>query len=77
MNDLVLPVNALSILADLKVQAMLFDMDIDIETVSLTEAVKQPKPAIWLTMWKDRVNQADEGAEAPGQNLGEQDDRHN
>lgn len=42
---------------DLQVQAMLFDMDIDIETWSLT-----PKKKIeytWLDRWLDKLNNSD------------------
>lgn len=45
-------------IADLKIQAMLFDMDIDYETMSLVP--KQTyKEAVWLTRWKDKQADAD------------------
>lgn len=44
--------------ADLKIQAMLFDMDIDIETWSL---VKRPvyKEAFWITNWREKLANSD------------------
>ena len=43
---------------DLKIQAMLFDMDIDWETMTLiTKAKKQPKT--WLDKFKERQNESD------------------
>lgn len=56
---------------DLKIQAMMFDMDIDIETWALVPKSTYREP-FWLTNWKDKVNQGDSGAESPDQNLGEQ-----
>lgn len=43
---------------DLKIQAMLFDMDIDIETWSLVEKHKDETPA-WLKRWKDKNDASD------------------
>lgn len=40
-------------LADLTIQAMLFDMGIDLETASLTPKVKDPTP-IWIRKWRDK-----------------------
>lgn len=60
------PDNFLKVYADLKIQSMLFDMNIDIETMSLTETVKHEKKP-WLDRWKDKMNQADNGAESPEQ----------
>lgn len=45
-------------LADLQVQAMIFDMDIDIETWSLTPRQKHQE-ADWLTQWKEKVANGD------------------
>jgi len=39
---------------DLKIQAMLFDMDIDWETASLVPKRKVEKT--WLDKWKDKLN---------------------
>lgn len=43
---------------DLLVQAMLFDMDIDIETWSLVQKDNYQEP-FWLTRWKDKENGKD------------------
>lgn len=44
--------------ADLQIQAMLFNMDIDIETWSLVPKVKHQEPK-WLANWKDKVSEGD------------------
>lgn len=45
-------------LADLKVQAMMFDMDIDIETWSLVPKVKSEQP-FWITRWREKEANSD------------------
>lgn len=45
-------------LCDLRVQAMLFDMDVDIETWSLVPKVDRTEPD-WLLRWKDKRDQGD------------------
>lgn len=44
--------------ADLKIQAMMFDMDIDIETWSLVPKAESTKPT-WLTRWLDKQAESD------------------
>ena len=46
-------------MADLKVQAMMFDMDIDWETLEVVPKSKAKLEAVWLTRWKDKVDQSD------------------
>jgi hypothetical protein len=43
---------------DLKIQAMLFDMDIDIETWSLVEKRKDTTP-IWVKRWREKQAESD------------------
>lgn len=45
-------------LTDLEVKAMMFDMDIDIETWSLVPKNKYAEP-IWITRWKEKEHGAD------------------
>lgn len=45
--------------ADLKIQAMMFDMDIDWETLEVVPKSKTEPEAIWLTRWKEKVEQSD------------------
>lgn len=51
---------------DLKIQSMLFDMDIDLETLSLTERVKDSTPT-WLRHWNEKRNQSDNDPASPDQ----------
>ena len=48
----------LSRVADLQIQAMMFDMDIDYETLSLTERIKYNQP-IWLQRYKTKLDESD------------------
>lgn len=48
----------LSKVADLQIQAMMFDMDIDYETLSLTERIKYNQP-IWLQRYKTKLDESD------------------
>lgn len=45
-------------LADLKIQAMIFDMDIDIETWSLIPKSDYKEP-YWLSRWKAKQEERD------------------
>lgn len=56
--------------ADLQIQAMMFDMDIDIETWSLVPK-KTTKSQPWLERWMNRFHEADNLPEDPEQNLEE------
>lgn len=47
-----------SVLDDLKIQAMLFNMDIDIETLSLEPKLKDETP-VWLKRWKEKESGGD------------------
>lgn len=44
--------------ANLKVQAMMFDMDIDWETLSLVDKDDYKEP-YWLTKWKEKERSGD------------------
>lgn len=44
--------------AALQVQAILFDMDIDIETWTLVPKSTY-KEAVWITRWKEKQNDSD------------------
>lgn len=44
---------------DLKVQAMLFDMDIDVETSSLIPKIKHRDSKPWLTKWLGKQAESD------------------
>lgn len=46
------------ILADLAVQAMIFDMDIDIEALVLTPKSDYKEP-FWITNWKEKRDDSD------------------
>lgn len=48
----------LSIINELRVQAMVFDMDIDIETMSLVPKTESRTPE-WLKKWKEKVHNGD------------------
>ena len=52
--------------ADLKIQSMMFDMDIDYETLSLVPKIEYREPK-WLSSWKEKVAQGDrQNADYPG-----------
>lgn len=53
MNDL-----AIKKYADLKIQAMMFDMDIDIETWSLVPKTNFKHP-IWIENWREKSDNGD------------------
>ena len=55
--------NLLHVYDDLKIQAMMFDMDIDIETWSLVPKRKDTMPT-WLRRWKEKVSEGDDGPES-------------
>ena len=49
----------MEVLNNLKIQAMMFDMDIDWETVELTVKVKEIKEPFWITNWKEKTYDGD------------------
>lgn len=49
---------AVSKYADLQVQSMMFDMDIDVETWSLVPKAKDETP-IWIKRWRENRESAD------------------
>lgn len=53
MNDL-----AIKKYADLKIQAMMFDMDIDIETWSLVPKTNFKHP-VWIEKWRENQDNSD------------------
>jgi hypothetical protein len=50
--------NTLKAYADLQVQAILFSMDVDIETWSLVPTNNFEHP-VWIKQWKDKQDGAD------------------
>lgn len=56
--------------ADLKIQAMMFSMDIDIETWSLVPKSNY-KEAFWITRYQEKLEQSDNLANQPEENWGE------
>ena len=58
MDGLTIDNAGLKTLADLRIQAMMFDMDVDLETASLVSK-SQHKDAVWLTRWKEKREQSD------------------
>lgn len=56
--------------ADLQIQAIMFDMDIDIETWTLIPKETYREP-FWLTGWKEKIEQSDNRPEDEEQNWGE------
>lgn len=57
MDDKATQTLALAKLNDLKVQAIIFDMAVDVETWSLV--AKSKKQPIWLTRWQDKRDDSD------------------
>lgn len=51
-------IRAALMMDDLEVQAMVFDMDIDIETWGL-QPKSNYKEAFWITRWKEKRNGSD------------------
>jgi hypothetical protein len=47
-----------SIAADLKIQAMMFDLDVDWESLELTPKRTDTQP-FWVKNWKDKLNESD------------------
>lgn len=45
-------------LADLHIQAMLFDLEVDIERWTLRPKTDYKEP-FWITRWKDKLNDSD------------------
>lgn len=54
-------------LADLEIQSMIFDMDIDIEALRLTPKNNYKEP-FWLSRWKEKCQQSDNRPEDPDNN---------
>lgn len=46
--------------ADLKIQAMMFSMDIDWETLALIPLRKKEEPPIWVKKWQDKITGGDQ-----------------
>lgn len=49
---------ALSKINDLKIQSIMFDMEIDWETLTLTPKVKDTTP-IWIKRWQEKQAESD------------------
>lgn len=60
-------------IADLTIQAMMFDMDIDWEAGKLIHKTKPVVEAFWLTKWKEKEQNSDR---KPEDYEGGEDDRH-
>ena len=58
MSDTRLPENAIKLLADLQVQSMLFNMDVDWEALNLVPQNKYQEP-IWISRWRARELSSD------------------
>lgn len=58
-------------IADLKIKAMMFDMDIDWDLLELTPKVQHTKP-VWLERWLNRFDEGDNFPDSPEQNLDEE-----
>ena len=58
MDGLTIDNAGLKTLADLRIQAMMFDMDVDLETASLVPKSAEIAPQ-WLTRWKDKMAESD------------------
>jgi len=58
LDELILTDQQKETIADLKIQAMLFGMDIDLETLSLVPKTRQ-EASTWLTRWKEKVAESD------------------
>lgn len=52
-------------IADIKVRAMMFDMDIDWETASLIPKRKQTQEPQWLINFKNKREQSDNDPSSP------------
>lgn len=50
---------ARTVCADLQVQAMMFNMDIDWETLSLEPKREEVIEPLWLTRWKEKREHSD------------------
>lgn len=50
----------IKVVNDLRIQSMLFDMPIDIETLQLVPKSEIEPEAAWLTRWKEKVNDSDQ-----------------
>ncbi len=51
--------------ADIKIKAMMFDMDIDWETASLIPKRKEAQEPQWLINFKDKRQQSDNDPSSP------------
>ncbi len=52
-------------IADIKVRAMMFDMDVDWETVTLVPKQKQTQDPQWLINFKNKREQSDNDPSSP------------
>ena len=58
MDGLTIDNAGLKTLADLRIQAMMFDMAVDLETASLVPKTAETAPK-WLTRWKEKMADSD------------------
>lgn len=54
-------------IADLKVQSMMFDMEVDWETLKLVSKKKPYQEPFWITRWKEKRDNSDNLPESPEQ----------
>lgn len=50
----------ITLINGLKIQAIMFDMDIDWETLELIPIKKQEEPPIWIKKWRDKTTGGDQ-----------------
>lgn len=71
MNDESLSDEDLKALADIKVRAMMFDMDVDVETLELIPKRQPVQEPQWLKNYKDKREDSDNLPDSPQEALPE------
>lgn len=66
VDNIVLSAEEIEIINDLKIQAMLFGMLVDWETLGLVPKSSHTD-AVWLTRWKNKRDDSDNLPESPEQ----------
>lgn len=59
IEDSTLASEIVKAVADLTIQSMMFDMDIDWETLSLIQKKPKIEEPFWLRKWKEKMHGAD------------------
>lgn len=60
MDDLKFTEKDTQLINDLKVQAMMFSMAIDWETLELQPIKKPEPPPIWIRKWQEKLTEGDQ-----------------